>query len=168
MPEALEPVVNIADVETFPLTHGEAFAALLGPIGARIGLEQLGCMVTVVEPGKRAFPFHVHHGMEEMFVILDGEGTYRFGPDRYPIKAGDVLAAPAGGPEKAHQIINTGSRTLRYLGISTKADPEVVEYPDSDKFTVFSQTPDGTPMSARLRFVGRTDTSLDYWDGEDA
>lgn len=166
--EGTRPIANVDEVKTFPTGKGEKFAAQLGPIGRLIGMKKLGCMVTVVEPGKAAFPFHVHHGMEEMFVILSGEGTYRFGTERYPVGPGDILAAPCGGPESAHQIINTGTTTLKYLGISTKADPEVVEYPDSDKFAVFSQSKDGTPLAARLRFIGRTDTTLDYWDGEDA
>ncbi len=162
----LKPVVNVADLDTFPFGHGERFAARLGPIGARIGMEKLGCMLTVVEPGKTAFPFHVHHNNEEMFVVLDGTGEYRFGSEVYPIRRGDVLAAPAGGPDRAHQIRNTGDTDLHYLGISTKAEPEVVEYPDSNKFTMFSQSTDGSPMTARVRYVGRLEASLDYWDGE--
>ncbi len=164
--EILRPVVNVDDVTTFPLEKGETFAAQLGSIGKLVGMEKLGCMLTVVEPGKRAFPFHVHHAMEEMFVILGGSGEYRFGAESYPIRAGDVLAAPSGGPEQAHQIVNTGEETLKYLAISTKSEPEVVEYPDSNKFAVISQMEDGSPMTARLRFIGRTETSLDYWDGE--
>lgn len=161
-----KPVANIADIPTFPLDQGETFAAQLGLVGKAVGMEKLGCMLTVVEPGKRAFPYHVHHNMEEMFVILEGSGEYRFGAETFPVRAGDVLAAPCGGPERAHQIINTGTQTLKYLGISTKGEPEVVEYPDSNKFAVISQSKDGSPMTARIRFIGRTETSLDYWDGE--
>lgn len=68
--------------------------------------------------------------------------------------------------EFAHQIINTGSETMKYLGLSTKTQPEVVEYPDSGKFLVASRMEDSSPMSAKFRFIGREDTSLDYWDGE--
>ncbi|MBL4644893.1 MAG: cupin [Hyphomicrobiales bacterium] len=163
-----KPILNIDDARLMPFGQGNKFAASLGQIGKHIGMEKLGCMVTIVEPGKSAFPFHVHHMNEEMFVILEGQGDYRFGEETYPIKAGDVLAAPPGGAERAHQITNTGSTTLKYLGISTKAQPEVVEYPDSDKFAVFSRSTDGSPMTAQLRFIGRTETTLDYWDGEDA
>ena len=52
---------------------------------------------------------------DELFIILEGEGTYRFGDESYPVKAGDVLGAPAGGSETAHQIINTGTVPLRYF-----------------------------------------------------
>ena len=162
-----KPVINISDIELHPFGQGDRFEAKLGPIGQIIGMQKLGCMLTVVAPGKTAFPFHVHHTNEEFFVVLEGEGEYRFGEDVHPIKAGDLLAAPVGGPEYAHQIRNTGSSDLKYLGISTKEQPEVVEYPDSDKFAVISRSSDGGPMSAKFRYIGRTETALDYWDGED-
>ena len=163
-----KPVINIDDLEFVDFGHGDGFAAKLGRIGGLIGARQLGCMLTVVEPGKKAFPFHVHHANEEMFFILAGNGEYRYGEETYPIRASDMLAAPAGGPEAAHQIVNTGDETLKYLAFSTKNQPEVVEYPDSDKFGVSSQSTDGTPFTARIRYIGRPETSLDYWDGEDA
>lgn len=161
------PVINIGDVQSFPFGHGDGFAATLGRIGSHIGMEKLGCMLTVVEPGKAAFPLHVHHANEEMFVVLEGTGEYIYGAETYPIRAGDVIAAPPGGPERAHQIVNSGDVTLKYLGISTKEQPEVVEYPNSNKFAVFSQSVDGTPMTARIRYIGRPENTLDYWDGED-
>lgn len=161
------PVINIDTLTPFEFGQGQAFAAKLAPIGKLVGMEKLGVMLTVVEPGKAAFPYHVHHHNEEMFFVLEGEGTYRFGETEHPIKAGDILAAPPGGPERAHQIINTGRATLKYLGISTKLEPEIAEYPDSNKFLVYSQTQDGTPRSARFNYIGREDSKLDYWDGED-
>ena len=96
-------------------------------------------------------------------LVLEGEGTYRFGADAYPIRAGDVCAAPAGGSETAHQIVNTGSSVLRYVSISANVPTEIVEYPDSGKFLAKTSGPDGT----RFRFVGRREGGeADYWDGE--
>lgn len=167
MEAAPKPVMNIADVPLRETGHGETFAAKVGSFGRTIGSTGIGAMLHVVEPGKTAFPFHAHHQTHELFIILEGEGTYRFGADRYPVKAGDVLAAPTGGPETAHQIINTGPVTLKYLGIS--ANPggvgDVVEYPDSKKFAVTSRY-DWSTGKGGIRYIGRADTSLDYWDGE--
>ncbi len=118
-------------------------------------------------PGKRAFPFHNHHVNEEMFFIIVGEGEVRIGDAIYPIRPGDVIACPTGGRETAHQIINTGSVELKYLSVSTKLSPDIGEYPDSNKFGVFSEyatDADGKPRV--LRFVGRESLSVDYWDGE--
>ena len=167
MTETAKPVINIADVPLRDNAHGEAFAAKIGSFGRMIGSTGMGVMLHVVEPGKKAFPFHAHHMTQELFVILEGEGTYRFGAESYPVKAGDVCAAPTGGPEVAHQIVNTGKTTLKYLGIS--ANPtgtgDVVEYPDSKKFAVSSRF-DWATGKGGVRYVGRAENSLDYWDGE--
>lgn len=161
------PVKSLADVEMTDWMNGEKFSAKIGSFAKSIGLEKLGCMLTVVAPGKVAFPFHVHHANDEMFVILEGSGEYRFGDKTYPVKAGDVVGAPAGGPNMAHQIINTGREEMRYLGVSTTIWPEAVEYPDSKKFAVYSQPhPSGKRAKAGLRFIGRREMMINYWDGE--
>ncbi len=163
------PVMNTADAQGFPMAPeqgSDVFGATVAPIGKAIGLKRLGCMHVTVEPGKRAFPFHNHLGNDEMFVILEGEGTYRLGKDEYPVKAGDVCGAPRGGPETAHQLINSGTGVLKYLGISTMRDPEVVEYPDSGKYAAMAVWPGKDFMSAHLRVIGRAEDGLDYWDGE--
>jgi len=161
------PVMNLADVPLTDWQHGEKFTAKIGSFARTIGAQQLGCMLTVVPPGKAAFPYHVHHANEEMFLILAGTGEYRFGGRTYPIRAGDVLSAPAGGAELAHQIVNTGGEEMRYLGISTMLSPEAVEYPDSGKFAIWSRPhPSGDRAKLGLRFIGRREMSINYWDGE--
>jgi uncharacterized cupin superfamily protein len=100
-------------------------------IGDHIGARNLGYNLTVLPPGKVQCPFHGHHGEEEMFLILEGEDEHRFGEQRYPIRRHDVIACPPGGPEVAHQIINTGTTTMRYLSLSTLVEVEACEYPDS-------------------------------------
>ena len=64
------------------------------------------------------------------------------------------------------QIANTGSVPLKYLGVSTMAETEVVEYPDSGKFAVISRF-DWSTMSGGVRHIGRAGGSLDYYDGEE-
>ena len=113
----MKPVINIDDVKMRETGNGAGFAAKVASFGPQIGSTGMGVMLHVVEPGKKAFPFHVHHQIHELFVILEGEGTYRFGDREYPVRAGDVCAAPTGGAENAHQLINTGKETLKYLGI---------------------------------------------------
>ncbi len=166
MTDKIKPVINLADVPLRENGHGDKFAARIGTFGHMIGSTGIGCMLHVVEPGKTAFPFHAHHAIDELFVILEGEGTYRFGEETYSVKAGDVLAAPTGGPEVAHQITNTGGEALKYLGISTKIDTEVVEYPDSGKFAVMSRFDWSDPDAGGIRYIGRLDSALGYWDGE--
>ena len=93
-------------------------------------------------------------------------GELRIGQDRQPIRAGDFIANPPGGPDTAHQIVNTGTEELRYLAVSTLLTPEIVEYPDSGKFgaVLRKKLPDGSMRV--LRHIDREGTGLDYWDGE--
>ena len=163
----MKPLVNIADVPLRDGGNGAEFVARLGRIGALIGAVKLGCQLHVVPPGKKAFPRHAHHANEEMFFVVSGEGTYRLGADAWPIRAGDVIAAPAGDAASAHQIVNGGTGDLRYLAFSTRLDPDVTEYPDSGKFSVASMIPpDKGMMAARFSFTGRHDSRVDYFDGE--
>lgn len=163
MADKLNPVFRISDAPLEPFTRGEAYESLDAGIGQALGLTQLGAAYSEVPPGKSGCPFHVHHREDEMFVILEGEGEYRFGEQVYQVKAGDVLGAPRGGADYAHKLMNTGQGPLKYLSISSKSEIEVCEYPDSGKFMISSHRPDGS----RLRYLGREDEGLDYWEGEE-
>ena len=163
-------VVSTQGMQGFPMAPeqgSEKFGATVAPVGQVIGLTGLGCMYVQVEPGKRAFPFHNHLGNDEMFVILEGEGIYRFGDAEHAVKAGDVCGAPRSGPETAHQLINTGSVTLKYLGISTSNDPDIAEYPDSGKFAALGVFPGSDFFSAHLKVTAKREDNRDYWEGED-
>ena len=143
------------------------FDVRMGAIATRIGAHKLGYNLTAVPPGKRAFPFHCHRVNEEMFFVLQGTGEVRIGSETHAIRAGDVIACPPGGPETAHQIVNTGSEELRYLAVSTRMYPEIAEYPDSGKFGLRAEYPpgaDGKP--GEFMFVGKPDHASGYWDGE--
>lgn len=162
------PIANLADLELKEAGQGEHFASRMASIAPAIGAQQLGCRLTVVPPGKCAWPHHNHHANEELFVILSGSGTLRYGQRRYAVRDGDVIACPAGGPETAHQLINDGEQELRYLALSTMHAPDVMEYPDSDKVGVLAgSAPGGAKEQRRLsHFTFRKD-AVGYWDGED-
>lgn len=166
MSEKQKPVINLADVELRDSGNGDGFAARVGSFAGKIGSTGLGAMLHEVPPGKKAFPFHNHHQIHELFIVLEGEGEYRFGEDRFPVKAGDICAAPTGGPQTAHQMINTGDKQLKYLGVSTMAETEVCEYPDSGKVAVMSRLDWSNPKAGGIRHIMRPEGSLDYWDGE--
>ena len=165
------PIVNLDTLDPQPLPPqfaptgpaAERYAPRIARIGAQLGAKKLGYSLIVLEPGKRAFPFHHHRVNEEMFFVVEGEGEVRIGGERHAIRAGDVIACPPGDADTAHQIVNTGRQALRYLAISTMLSPEVVEYPDTGRQAVLVADEPGVKG---LRAVFRADDSLGYWDGE--
>lgn len=161
-------ILNVADIEYRDWGHGDRFAAKLGAVGTRVGAQKLGYNVTVVPPGKRAFPLHNHHVNEEMFFVLEGEGELRIGKEKRALRSGDIVACPPGGPETAHQIVNTSATVeLKYLAVSTNLSPEVVDYPESGKFGVRLDLPAGPDgKTSMFRFIGKAQASGDYWEGE--
>src|SRR3954467_9915592 len=161
MPVA-KPLMNLDDVEFDDVEDNGLYTSKRGTVGAHIGARKLGYNLTVLPPGKAQCPFHSHRGDEEMFLILEGEGELRFGEARYPIRRHDVIACPTGGPEVAHQIINTGTTPMRYLALSNVADLETCEYPDSGKVLTVSRR--GSEPGLRKMF--RAENTVDYYDRE--
>jgi len=157
-----KPLVNLADVDFNDIEENGLYTSKRALFSSSIGASKLGYNLTELPPGKSQCPFHSHRAEEEMFLVLEGTGELRFGDQIYPIRKHDVIACPTGGPEVAHQIINTGTTTLRYLALSNQSDVEVCEYPDSNKIGVFA----GEPDTPKLRALLRADAAVDYYDRE--
>ena len=150
-------VVNIADLKLEHSKNGSRFESSSVRIGPLIGAKDLGYSYDMVPPGKRSCPFHSHRGEEEMFFIVRGSGTLRYGSETRKIRAGDLICCPTGGPETAHQIVNDSDEELAYLSISTMMPVEVCEYPDSGKIGAYG---------GELRHMTRAGEGVDYWVGE--
>ncbi len=159
-------IVNLENVPFQKRSHGESFECQIAPVGAELESRKLGFNVTVIPPGKRAFPYHAHRGNEEMFFILDGEGSIRIAGTVHKIRKGDFICLPP-GRDSAHQIINDSKVPLHYLAVSTMELPDVVEYPDSGKLGVTAGTHGGRPASEdSIRHFTRMKDGVDYWQGE--
>lgn len=158
----IKPLMNLDDVVFDDIEDNGRFTSRRATISDHIGARKLGYNLTELPPGMAQCPFHNHHGEEEMFLILEGQGELRFGAERYPIRKNDIIACPTGGPEVAHQIINTGSETLRYLALSNLVEIETCEYPDSQKVLTVA----GPRGNRILRRMFRTETVVDYYDRE--
>ena len=153
-------VINIDQLELERFEKGGQFRSDGVRIGPLLGAKDLGYSYDVVPPGKRACPFHSHRAEEEMFFIVRGTGTLRYGSETRAIRAGDVICCPTGGPGTAHQIINDSTEELAYLSVSTMMPAEVCEYPDSQKVGAFGV---GEP---RMRHMTQTGAAVDYWKDE--
>jgi uncharacterized cupin superfamily protein len=153
---------NVGEVPLERFTRAPLYDGQCARLARGTAAQKLGASYDVLEPGKRGCPYHFHHAQEEMFVILEGEGTLRVAGQTIPVKTGDVIFIPP-GPEYPHQIINTSDARLRYLSVSTRETPEVCEYPDSDKYLAYAVHKGETAFEVTARRGG----SLDYWDGEE-
>ncbi len=156
-----KPFINIKDLEYKPHQEND-FCEKSAGVSELIGAKKLGYNITIVPPGKKSCPFHCHYITEELFLILEGVGVLRFGSKKYDIKANDIIACPPGGPEVAHQIINTGKKDLKYFSLSTKPDDDVCVYPDSNKVGVYVGA-----KEQRYRALFKKDTDVDYFLDEE-
>jgi uncharacterized cupin superfamily protein len=145
-------IVNIADAELSEMGDGGKFHSQFARLGPMLGSAALGCTLTIIPPGKRAFPFHRHHVIHEMFFILTGTGEYRLDDKVLPLKPGDLVAAPAGA--EAHQIVNTSDGELRFLAFSTIGEADIVEYPDTGKVAFAAGIRNADISTATIRQLG--------------
>ncbi len=154
-------VINIDQLKLEQFEQGEKFACDAVRIGPMIGAKDLGYSYDVVPPGKASCPFHSHRAEEEMFFIVSGTGTLRYGSESRKIRAGDFIGCPTGGVDTAHQIVNDSDAPLAYISVSTMMPAEVCEYPDSKKIGAF-----GGHGEQRLRHMTEVGVNVDYWKGE--
>ena len=87
-------VINIDALKLEHFSKGAGFESRSARIGPLLGAKDLGYSYDVVPPGKRSCPFHSHHGEEEMFFIVKGTGTLRYGKETRRIRAGAHAPVP--------------------------------------------------------------------------
>ena len=160
-----KPTINIDDLEYTTFGKGDTFEAQHARVSPQIGASKLGYGVVRLQPGKRAWPYHSHHAIEEMFYILSGTGTLRHAGEEFPIRAGDFICSPA-DPKQPHQIINTSDNELAYIALSNEMTTDVMLYPDSGKYGVWHGDPLDLQAPGNFLVFARKETAVDYWDGE--
>lgn len=158
-------VINLDEVPVTENGNGKSFVAKIGRIAPMLGLTGLGCSLTIVPPGKRAYPFHRHHVGNELFYILAGSDEVRLDGNVLAIRAGDFIANPAG--KEAHQIVNTSKDELHYLAISDIGSVDIIDYPDSGKIAAAAGVKKADLSTATVTVMGRV-TPADYYDGEES
>ena len=126
--------------------------------GPRLGGSLLGMSVYELAPGESVCPYHYEYD-EEWLLVLTGRPVLRDPDGEHELETGDVVCFPV-GPTGAHQVFNRESEPLRIAMLSTKNEPAVAVYPDSDKVGVWPGNPDDNLM------LRRSDAAVDYYDGE--
>jgi len=92
---------------------------------------------------------------DEIFVVLEGHGLFRYGDTVHEIRPGDCISCPA-DTGIAHQIANPAGATgdLVYLAIGAEPPGDVCTYPDSGALVI-----DGLGRRGFLREAG-------YYEGQ--
>jgi len=130
-------IVNLDDVE------GE-YGGLMRRLAAPAGAERSGLNLAALPPHAEGAPPHCHSADEELFVVLDGEGTLElWAPpqpgaapqtephETQPLRRGSVISRPP-GTRIAH-CLRAGGAGLTYLAYGTKEPNDIAYYPRSNK-----------------------------------
>jgi uncharacterized cupin superfamily protein len=125
--------------------------------GPKLGAEKLGASVYELPAGQTLVPYHYEYD-EEWLMVLEGELTVRHPEGETVMRAGEITAFPP-GPAGAHQTSNRTDQTVRIMMFSTRIEPAVAVYPDSNKMGVWTGRKDEHVMV-------RLGTRLEYYDGE--
>jgi uncharacterized cupin superfamily protein len=158
----MKPFISLEDLGDYKEYSEGPYKERSCGLSEKIGAQKLAYSVSVVPPGHKVCPFHNHRINEEMFLILEGEGTLRYGASEYRIKKNDIIACPPGGRDVAHQIVNTSNQELKYLCLSTNEPYDICEYPDSNK--VLSTA--GEQGDRHFTHISRMEDEVDYFHGE--
>jgi uncharacterized cupin superfamily protein len=126
-------------------------------VGRKLGAEKIGASMYELAPGQKAFPYHWHQVQEEWLIVLRGEATLRDPTGERTLGPGDCVCFKRGA-EGAHQIRNDTAEPVRLLMLSSDAEAEVVEYPDSAKVGIWGND---------IRKILRGDAEVDYFEGEE-
>ena len=124
---------------------------------------KLGASLYELPPGATQAPYHFHHGMEELLVVLRGRPTLRTAEGERQLVEGETVHFGL-GTHGAHQVSNPTEEPVRYVFVSNIVTPEVVEYPDSGKIAGLAKTT--SQQGAPLHAIHRVADAVDYFDGE--
>jgi uncharacterized cupin superfamily protein len=99
----------------------------------------------------------MHHGNEELLIVLDGELELRTPEGKRAVSKGAVVGFPA-GQAGAHRLRNVSDSRARYLLVSTMRMPEVAEQLDTGTILAMTAPADGWafPAGADSDYVALT------------
>jgi uncharacterized cupin superfamily protein len=153
--------INVSGLEmTYDDDDPNGYAAGYNRFGPAIDASRLGATVYELPPGQSICPYHYEYPDEEWLLVLSGKPTLRDPDGEHELEPNDLVCFPE-GPDGAHKVTNNTDETLRVMMLSTKNNPGVAIYPDSDKIGVWP-----IPGGGDDQFLGRRSDRAEYFDGE--
>jgi uncharacterized cupin superfamily protein len=160
--DAAERPPNIVHLDDVP-TRGEEDGPTRKALAAAADSRETGLHWLRLPPGRMGAPPHCHSESEEVFVVLEGEGTLELWPspvaeadgaerEDIPLRAGHVVARPP-ATRVAHAF-RGGASAMTMLVYGTRRPNDICYYPRSRKIAWRG-----------VGLIGRVE-ALDYWDGE--
>ena len=70
--------------------------------------KRLTCDLYCLEPDQSQKP-HTHGDLDKIYIVLEGEGTFRIGDEESALEAGEAIMATAGA---IHGVVNEGPERL--------------------------------------------------------
>lgn len=129
-------------------------------ISKALAAEETSLRLFELPAGESLCPYHYEY-VEEWLLLLSGELDLRtpVGTERLP--SGAVVCFPS-GPEGAHKVTTPSQapEPARFVMFSSKREPSVAVYPDSDKIGAW------VPGGADNVMLRRSDGQVPYYDGE--
>jgi len=120
------------------------FGGISKRLGAEGGATRSGLNLIALPANAEGAPPHCHTAEEEVFVVLDGAGSFElWGPpkpgeppatepqDAHSLERGHVISRPAG--TRVSHCLRSGDRGLTYLAFGTRDANDVCYYPRSNK-----------------------------------
>jgi uncharacterized cupin superfamily protein len=119
-------LVAAADVEARPWGGDAATGA---DLGRALGSETTGLKLVRMPPGVRGVTKHCHSGEEELFHVLEGDGWFEIGDERHDVRAGHLVARPAG--TGMPHTYGAGPGGMAVLAYGQRDTNDMTFYPDS-------------------------------------
>ena len=105
-------------------------------IGHRVGSDLIGAILLELLPGHRG-PYHLHHGNEELALVLSGTPSVRRASETSELSPGELVFFLR-GRDGLHALENHSDEPARVLLVSSKVSPDVTERPDEGLVGVFA------------------------------
>lgn len=144
-PNLHEPEWELDDTESHLRGRAVRLAQAAGARELAVNLFELG-------PGGAVSPYHLHHGNEELLIVLSGRPLLRTPEGARYLEPGAVVAFVR-GPDGAHRVANPGEEPARVLLVSTQNFPEVAEHITTGTTLTFTAPGEGKAFSTNTPFA---------------